>query len=110
MFLLIFILNTSAYASKGSEGYTPSKLEWLAMEMNVMSKTEASTSGIYMAFVGIERSNEILIYVRYHPSTDRELLNLQINNAKELIHKKATGYGWTSWLKIKEDVKQQRAK
>lgn len=49
-------------------------------------------------------SDTILIYVRYLPSVDRPSMNSTIDTARRVIHITAKGYGWDSWLKIKEDV------
>jgi hypothetical protein len=108
--ITLVLLCSGAHASEGSEPYSPSKLEWFAMDMNVSSKTDISDGGMMMMFVGLEKSNEVLIYVRYLPSADRELINTRIKNARELIKIRAKNYGWDNWLKIKEDVKMENLK
>ncbi len=106
LILLILILFSSvAYSTEGSTPYIPSRLEWFAMEMNVNSSTDFGDDGITMKFVGLEKTNEILIFVRYLPKADREILNTRINYARKLIKIIAKNYGWDKWLKIKEDVK-----
>ncbi len=86
---ILLLVSSAAYSSEGSVPYTPSRLEWFAMDMNVSSATDVSDAGIAMVFVYLEKSNEILIYVRYLPTSDRELVNKRINNARELIKIKA---------------------
>jgi hypothetical protein len=74
--------------------------------MQAGSRHEASVTDSYsMGFAGLESENTILIYVRYTPSVNREIMNGAIATAREIIEDRAKTEGWTSWLKIREDVK-----
>ena len=46
----------------------------------------------------------ILIYVRYLPTVNREVMNTYIDAAREVIKITAKSYGWDKWLKIREDI------
>ena len=50
----------------------------------------------------------ILIYVRYLPNVNREVMNMAIDNAREVIMITARGYGWDRWVKIKERVEMAK--
>lgn len=90
---------------QGIKPYTPSRLEWLALELNAEMRIDfLMDSNFSMAFVPHEKEDAICIYVRYNPNVNREIMNMEINAARENISRKAKYYGWSSWLKIKEDT------
>lgn len=49
-------------------------------------------------------SETILIYVRYLPNVNREVMNIHIDAARKVIRITAKSYGWDSWLKVREDI------
>ena len=49
----------------------------------------------------------VIVFVRYQPTADRELVNLVVNNAKELAELYAKNRGW-SWVNVREDVQMNR--
>ena len=86
--------------------YTPSRLSWLAVDLNANLRVPMSVNnGYLMTFVPVENEDTILIYVRYLPSVNREAMNIVLNSAREVISIRAKVHGWTSWLKVKEDVR-----
>ncbi|SRR5216684_1350296 len=90
---------------EGARPYTPTRLQWLALDMEARMHKDLSTEdGFSLDFVGLDKDNAILIYVRYLPSADREIMNSIIENAKTVIGMSAKSEGWP-WLKIREDVK-----
>jgi hypothetical protein len=105
------VLNTLAFGqNEGLKPYTPTRLEWLALDYNARLRVEFSeSSGFSMAFVET-KGDTILIYVRYVPSVNREAMNMAINGAREVISMDAKSRGWSSWLKMKEEVKMVETK
>ena len=96
---------------EGSKPYTPSRLEWLAVELNANLRVSMSVNnGYLMSFVPIEKEDTILIYVRYLPNVNREVMNISINGAREVISIKTKQYGWNSWLKVREDIQMEQLK
>ncbi len=59
-----------------------------------------------LTFVGIGNEDTLLIYVRYLPRVNREVMNIRIEGAKQYIEDERKNRGWP-WLKIREDVKMQ---
>jgi hypothetical protein len=94
--------------TEGAKPYTPSRLEWLALSMEAQSRVELSSDSFSIDFTALEKENAILIFVRYLPNAHRELMNLRIENNKELINTIAKNMGWSAWLKIREDVKMEQ--
>ena len=96
--------------NEGLKPYTPTRLEWLALDYNARLRVELSeSSGFSMGFVDV-KGDTILIYVRYFLSVNRETMNMAINGAREVISMDAKSRGWSSWLKMKEDVKMVETK
>ncbi len=95
-----------ATALEGSKPYTPTKLEWFAVEMNAGGRTELSqANGFSLDFVPIENEDAILIFVRYFPTVNREAMNMAIDRARQVIAIRAKSYRWNNWLRVKEDIK-----
>lgn len=56
----------------GSEPYTPTKLEWLAVELNSVGTKDYTAADPYLLkYVPIHNEDAILIFVRYHSQLDR---------------------------------------
>ena len=112
--LLTFITSAqNRQLPEGARPYSPTRLQWLALNMEAqMGQNFSMGEGYSMDFVGLAAENTILLYVRYLPSVNREIMNGSIENAKNVISIAAKGEGWSSWLKIREDVKMvdQKAK
>ena len=85
--------------------YTPSRLEWLAVELNAGLRVRLTQdNGYSMDFVPVENVDAILIYVVYLPTVDREVMNLAIDTARKVIAMKVKSKGWASWVNVKEQV------
>ena len=90
---------------EGMQPYVPTRLEWLALELNATLRVELSIdTGYSMAFLGNSSADTIVIFVRYSPTVNREIMNKSIEQAKKTISMTAESNGWSSWLKVKEDV------
>jgi hypothetical protein len=89
---------------EGLQPYVPSRLEWLALEMNSTMRVDLSESnGFAMDFVESEEDT-ILIYVTYLPGVRREVMNRSVETAKKIIRRESDVRGWSSWLKVQERV------
>lgn len=96
---------------EGAKPYTPSRLEWLAVELNAGSRVPLSVeNGYSMDFVPLENENTILIFVKYLPSVNREIMNMDINTSREIIAMESKARGWSSWLRVKERVEMAKTK
>ena len=90
---------------EGMKDYIPTRLEWLAVELNAMYRTDMhDVEGYLLSFIPLEKENTILIFVRYSQRTNREAMNLGIDTARKVIEINAKSRGWNSWLKIKEKI------
>jgi tRNA threonylcarbamoyladenosine modification (KEOPS) complex Pcc1 subunit len=95
---------------EGYKPYTPTRLEWLAVELNAQMRRDPTPLSEYaVMFVPLEKEDAILIYVTYLPSVDkvpesRQRMNLTLDMARKVIAMKSNARGWSSWLKVKERV------
>ena len=108
---LVFNLAEPAYAQaaqrrpEGALPYTPSRLEWLAVELNAGGRVDLSeASGFSLDYVPIESENTILIFVRYLPAVNRDAMDIAIDNARSIVALKTKALHWTSWLRVKESI------
>ena len=86
----------STSISEGSQPYTPTRLEWLALDLN------AGIPSTAIKYYTTGKANTIAVYVFYDSSTTtlkqrQELMAF----AKECIRNEANLRGW-HWLKLKE--------
>ena len=96
---------TYAWAQHQNEGdkpYTPTRLEWLAVVLN--SGMSVSFENMSMRFVPVS-NNTLKLLVSYSPRQDRAYLNIMVNVTKRSALNIAEGYGFDTWLKIKEEIK-----
>jgi hypothetical protein len=90
----------------GSEPYTATRLEWLAMEMNsVLGHTVNSDLPFNLTFLPIEGRDAIRISVRYGAHVPAGELQSVVKSARDTMEVTARAHGWDTWLKIEEDVK-----
>ena len=87
----------------GGVPYTPSRIEWLAVELNSVASRRFSAEGDHeLQFV--PRWNGIQVYVSHLPTMDKESLKAVVSEAKTAAYLAAKRHGWDSWLKVREHV------
>ena len=100
---IVLIKPSMTLALEGYKEYTPSRLEWLAVEMNANHRVTLMVENYLMNFVPLENSDSILIYVRYLRNVNRQTMNMSIDSARKVIDMLAKHRGW-HWLNVKEDI------
>jgi hypothetical protein len=106
---VLLILGTLLLAQppsrQGDKPYTPTRLEWLAADMNARMRVDLTPeSGFSMEFIPVAGTDTITIYVVYLPSVVRQVMNTYIDAARRVISIETRSRGWDSWLKVKEQV------
>lgn len=96
----------SAPKMEGSEPYTPTKLEWLALRLNANHRTNLldTDDEFMLIFVPIHKTDTIRILVYYDPEADRKVMNMTVDAARKAIDIIAEGKGWDGWVQIKEEI------
>jgi hypothetical protein len=90
---------------EGAKPFTPTRLEWMAVELNAQMRTDATAENPFqMTFVPVENEDAILIYVTYLPSVDREIMNQAVETARQVIAINSKSRGWNSWMNVKERI------
>jgi len=60
---------------------------------------------------GAQRKKYVfLIYVRYLPTVNRQVMNIALDATRKVIDITAKNYGWDSWLKVREDIQLAKAR
>ncbi|MCZ6704166.1 MAG: hypothetical protein O6940_14145 [Ignavibacteria bacterium] len=93
---------------QGWEPYTPTKIDWLSVVLNASNRIDWGYNFGYSLDFIVQERNTILIYVRYRPNVDRELMNNTIETSRRVIKITAKSYGWDKWIKVREDVKMTK--
>jgi hypothetical protein len=95
-------------APEGAKPYVPSRLEWLATDMQSRFGQRLSLTHEYlMDFIGVEAENTLLIYVRCLPTANRAIMNEDIEAAKQAIAIQNRKRGWAKWIRVREDIKRR---
>ena len=90
---------------EGWKPYTPSRLDWLAVDLNASGRIQlTNNNGYLLSYVPIANEDTILIYVKYMRDVNREAMNISIDSARKVIKMKAKSYGWDNWLKVREKI------
>ena len=99
LFAVLFICLMYAWAhnqNEGDEPYTPTRLEWLAVELNGMRPHISGVEMVYKA-----RDNNMLeLHVTALRDTDMTILTKAIDTQEELVSDIAKSHGWDTWLKF----------
>jgi hypothetical protein len=88
----------------GLTGYTPSRIEWLALAVNSIAHHRLNGENPYTLDVIQADHETLLIHVRYYPTVNREAMNLDIDSTRKVIMIAAKNYGWDNWVKVREHV------
>jgi hypothetical protein len=88
----------------GLTPYTPTKIEWLALDVRSRLQQETSTDRSFVLSVVHVDHETLLISVQYLPSVNRDMMNSAIQSARKIIMTTGRSYGWENWVKIREQV------
>lgn len=109
-----FLVSTAVAQSikfkPGLQPYTPNRIEWLALLCNDQLRQDASVDFPFSLSIVQSDHETLLVFVRYQPNVNREIMNASIDTARKVIMITAKSYGWDKWLKIKESVEMVKPK
>jgi hypothetical protein len=91
----------------GEQPYIPTRIEWLALDLQTKLPNNNGFSALRRFSIGIgpDYPDTILIVVCYYPDVDRQLMKTEIENYHKAINIRAKKFGWDNWVKIREDVR-----
>lgn len=87
--------------------YTPTRLEWLAVDLESRFKSgpdwNAPVSGVDYTAIA---PDTILVSVMYTANAPAGAVDAVVKQSEEFVKKDALSYGWSKWLKIRVERKQ----
>ena len=84
----------------GMVPYTPSRLEWLALELEASYRQDFSRDSDQDVHYLAKPPNTILIFVHYRSEASAGTVDTAINTAKQLVNQGVSIHGWSSWVKV----------
>ena len=97
----------SSQQRPGSERYTPTRLEWLALELNSTGKrSQAHGHKFSLMYAPLHGEDAIGIYVGHEADVDRARMDKAIDHAREMVIETAKTHGWDAWVQVIEVVQQ----
>jgi hypothetical protein len=92
-------------ALPGSLPFTPTRLDWLAVELNAFARIQTlATERFTLMFTPRPTDDAIIIYVRYLPNVNQDDLRGAIREARNIINIITKRHGWDGWVNVVEDV------
>jgi hypothetical protein len=91
----------------GAELYTPTRIEWLCVELNSLGFFEWRTEdvGLHAMFVPkTGDSDTVLVKFVFTDNIDADSKNNIIRMAKDVIKHYACNRGWDTWLKMEIEI------
>ena len=94
---------------QGAQPYIPSRLEWLSLQVNASNSIRFEEGHNFMLnCIPLDNADTILILVQYTPNVNREIMNLLVQNARDVLEKRTEARGWDSWIEIREEFRMIR--
>lgn len=84
----------------GYEEYTPTRLEWMAVQLNNIVPTRIRNTGLEPLFFTGEDGKTLVMWVKSESNLDQESCDDLINDIKSLVTSIAKSYEWDSWLEF----------
>jgi hypothetical protein len=98
--LAAFAARSNPPAQPGMVPYTPTRLEWLAVDLEASYHQDFSRDSPYSLHYLPKAPNTVLIFVHYTSETPPGTLEKVIDTAKQQVNQDASSHGWSSWAKV----------
>ena len=100
LLLAALVARSNPPAQPGMMPYTPTRLEWLAVDLEASYHQDFGRDSNYSLHYLPKAPNTVLIYVHYTSETSAGALDTVIDAAKQQVTQDASSHGWSSWVKI----------
>jgi len=116
--LVIVVVAVGAFAtlySKGATGptepgmiaYTPTRLEWLALQLQANYRDENfDNAGQYGVGFIPKSPNTIVIFVTYTEAASAANVDTAVLVAQTALKRESSRFGWSDWVKVEVQRKQ----
>jgi hypothetical protein len=91
--------------SEGRQPYSPTKIEWLALETQAYYGDHLYGEDAVTVFFYHHEPDTIEIHLRYRGRRDQRV-ELELRSAKTNVGYLARKHGWEDWVKITENVRR----
>jgi hypothetical protein len=102
--VFVFANAQSQKLSPGAQPYIPTRIDWLTTALQASLRDDQMQTTGYQLLITSPDPETVLIFVRYLPDVNREVMNMNIDAARQVVQITAKSYGWEKWVKIREDV------
>lgn len=89
----------------GMMPYTPTRIEWLAMDLEASYHQDLGSDSNYSLHYLPKFPNTILIFVHYRSEASAGTVDKVIDTARQLVNQNASSHGWSSWVKVEVNRK-----
>ena len=85
----------------GLEKYIPTRLEWLALQLNSLFRRDEIAQDRFSIYYtpGID-GESIYMRVNYFDDVDKKFMDEWIRTSKTALLTTIKNYGWSSWIKV----------
>ncbi len=102
------MLSDEAAAAPGMADFTPSRLEWLAVNVAVSNRTANIDKDGYELIFALREPDTLVISAMYAPGKiDPEIVDRAVVIATTDANALAAKHGWDAWLKVEERLVAQ---
>jgi hypothetical protein len=102
---MAMLCSTQKNASPLMEPYTPTRLEWLALDLESRFKSQLEGEKISSLDFTANAPDTIVISVMYPNDAPAAFVDKVIDMAKTFVEMDAQSYGWSRWIKIRVERK-----
>lgn len=100
-----FAVRSDPPAQPGMMPYTPTRLEWLTVDLEASYHQDFSRDTPYSLHYLPKAPNTVLIFAHYTSETPPGTLEIAIDAAKQQVNQDASSHGWSSWVKLEVQKK-----
>ena len=100
LLLAAFVVTSNPSTQPGMLPYTPTRLEWLAVDLEASYHQDFSHDSDFSLHHLPKPPNTVLVILHYTSQTSPETVDRAINTAKQLVNANASSHGWSSWVNI----------
>jgi hypothetical protein len=88
--------------SPGMLPYSPTRLEWLELDLQACFRTEDNINpeASYAVNYYAKEPDTIVVLVQYSDHTSAKIVETAVEHAKRVAEKEVAGFGWSSWAKV----------
>ena len=93
--------------SGGAKAYTPTRIEWLCVELNSLGFFDWRTEdvGLHAMFVPKQKDPDtVIVKFTFTDNVDTDSKNDIIHMAKDVIKHYTRQRGWDTWLKMEVEI------